>query len=113
MKKEYKSIMTRLTKEEYEQLKEKANQANISIYKYIQQSLKKSRIISSYEIEMQRNKLNSISKIGNNLNQIAKNLNILQQKNKENINSVIIFNTINNLKTDLENINNQLLKVIK
>ena len=94
-------IFIRTTDEEYKKIMEKVKASNMTINRFfINAALKKEIIIydltSLFELSAQ------ISKIGNNINQIAKKLN---QGGR------ISNYEINYLNTSLENINNVLLDI--
>lgn len=74
-----KEIKTRLEKKDYEDLQQKATKANLSIYQYLRNCVKSSNIKNYKELQkLKLKKLYHLNKIGNNINQITKKINMVK-----------------------------------
>ena len=74
-----KRVTIRLTQEEYEKLKEKANTLGITTSAYIRKILgNREKVLTKCDKEL----LYELNRIGNNLNQIAKHCNINKSVDK-------------------------------
>ncbi len=106
----------RFTKREFNQIVEQANKLNVSKTKYVRSKIFKGDIalINPVEFLEQYSSINlEMKKIGNNINQLAKYANMLQQAGQENLNVIVELNSylksFIDIQKQINKLNNKIL----